>query len=116
MEGNQNLLTFSKRSFVINGIFVVLPGGEKDRRRRLRGDLRGAGPHHSRASGLEGGVGAPAQAGAQDGGGRSQEAAGEGARLSVSLQQENFRIIFINIDVVFVGLLDAVGTIGSTTW
>lgn len=60
-----------------------MEGGAQNRRRRLRRDLRGPGPDHARAGRPQGGVGAPAQAGAENGSGRAEEAAGQGARLPV---------------------------------
>jgi len=49
---------------------------EEDRRRRVRGDLRGLGPADAGERGAEGGVGPAAQTGAEDGGGGAEEAAG----------------------------------------
>lgn len=53
-----------------------LISGEEDRGRGVRGDLRGGGPAESGYRGPEGGVGSAAQAGAEDGGGRVEEAPG----------------------------------------
>ncbi|KAJ8340942.1 hypothetical protein SKAU_G00332330, partial [Synaphobranchus kaupii] len=53
-----------------------MESAEEDRGWRIRGDLRDPGPAHSGQRGPEGGVGPAAQAGAEDGGGGSEEAAG----------------------------------------
>ena len=55
---------------------LLSPPGEEDRWRGVRGDLRGRGSAEPGHGGLEGGVGSAAQTGAEDGGGRAEEAAG----------------------------------------
>ena len=49
---------------------------KEDRRGRVRGDLRGPRPADPHQRGAEGGVGPAAQAGAEDGGGGAEKAAG----------------------------------------
>lgn len=60
----------------VKNVFMVFFPGEKDRGRRVWGDLRGAGLADADQCGAEGGVGPAAQTGAQDGGRRAQEAPG----------------------------------------
>lgn len=68
-----------------------LISGEEDRGRGLRGDLRGGGSAESGHGRPKGGVGSAAQAGAEDGGGRVEEASGW-----VELQSQVFYLCMSN--------------------
>lgn len=57
-------------------LHVSLPPGQKDRGWRVWRDLRGAGPADTDQRGVEGGVSSAAKTGAEDGGGRAEEAPG----------------------------------------
>lgn len=71
-------------SYCIGSVFICqvltvcyrLPPGEEDWGWWVWGDLRGDGPDDPGQRGAEGGVGPAAQAGAEDGGRRPQEAPG----------------------------------------